>query len=207
MLCKGVGGSLEVLEDRVVLKHTMVLGLTTGFLKGHKTIPYSAISAVQYKRSGVLSGYIQFTLAGGVEPRRGIWEAQSDENTITFANNEVFDKAREFIEARIGYRSSPAAPVPASPSGGTTVETLERLLALREKGALTAEEYEEQKVAVLGKSLTATPVSVVGTIDKETEETPSEDKVRMMAAMERALQVVQPSAQPAPTFGRRITAK
>jgi hypothetical protein len=207
VLCKGVGGSLEVLEDRVVLKHTMVLGITTGFFKGHKTIPYSAISAVQYKRSGVLSGYIQFTLAGGVEPRRGIWEAQSDENTITFTNNEVFDKAREFIEARIGYRSSPPAPVAPSPNGGSIVETLERLLSLREKGALTAEEYEEQKATVLGKSSITIPIPAARTNDKEIEETPSEDKVRMMAAMERALQVAQPSAQPAPTFGRRTAAK
>lgn len=209
MLCKGVGGSLEVLEDRVILKHTMVLGLTTGFFKGHKTIPYSAITAVQYKRSGVLSGYIQFTLSGGVEARRGIWEAQFDENTISFANNEVFDKAREFIEARIGHRSAPTSPVAPSPTGGNIVDTLEKLLMLRDKGALTPDEYEEQKAQLLGKSVaTATATSTLTKVAEVEEEAPSPDKLRMMAAMERAIEArpLSPQVQ-APTFGKRTASR
>lgn len=193
MICKGVGGSLELLEDRLIIRRTMVLGILHG-LKGEKTIPYSAITSVQYKRAGVLNGYIQFSLGGGNESRKGIWDATTDENTLVFANNDVFEEARRYVEARLGVRAAPIT----SPAGGSTVDDLEKLASLRDRGVLSHEEFEEQKAKVLGKRTLSTLPE-----EKPVEpDEPSAEKSRMMAAMERAIQsgAAQPSA---PSFGKR----
>ena len=73
MICKGIGGSLELLDDRLIIHRPLVSSFLWGYgIKGDKTIPYSHIVVVQVKRAGpVLSGYIQFTIAGGIREPKG----------------------------------------------------------------------------------------------------------------------------------------
>lgn len=150
MICKGVGGSIELREDRLVIRRTMVLGLLFHGLKGEKVIPYSSISAVQFKRAGMVRGYIQFTLGGGKENTNGLFDATKDENSLLFDDNETFEKAREFVEQRIG--SGASRPQHASP-----VDALDKLASLVEKGLITREEFDEQKSKLFGQdSSTAT---------------------------------------------------
>jgi hypothetical protein len=195
MLCKGIWGSLELLEDRLIIRRSTILGTLSYGLKGEKSIPYSAITAVQFKRSGLTSGYIQFTMGGSNESTKGIWDATSDENTMMFTNNEVFEKAREFIESRMGVR--PVAPQMVVTE--SVADSLEKLAALRDRGILTAEEFEEQKGKALGRSSSA-----ASPLEAPLQDQPSEVKSRMMAAMDRAIQQRPAAAIPAsPTFGRR----
>src|SRR3981189_1275877 len=105
MICKGVGGSLELLEDRLIIRRTMLLGTFLHGLKGDKTIPYSAITAVQYKRPFGINGYIQFTLGGGNESKKGYMDATKDENTLFFSDDALFQGARKFVEDRMGVRA------------------------------------------------------------------------------------------------------
>jgi hypothetical protein len=45
----------------------------------------SQISAIQFKKGNAFTnGYIQFTVAGGNENTRGIFQATQDENTVMF---------------------------------------------------------------------------------------------------------------------------
>jgi hypothetical protein len=192
MICKGVGGSLELLEDRLIIRRTMLLGTLLHGLKGEKTIPYSAIAAVQYKRPGITSGYIQFTLGGGNESKKGLWDATKDENTLMFRDDDAFQKARTFVEDRIGVRA------PMVQANGSVADDLEKLADLRDRGILSPEEFEEQKAKALGKRYAPAQSSP----PEEAEEPPSAAKVKMMTAMEQAIRC--PPAKPvAPSFGKR----
>ena len=62
----GNNGQIEVLADRLVIE---LCGGFIGFFllgfKGEKTIPFSSISAIQFREPGmVLLGYIQFNVLG-----------------------------------------------------------------------------------------------------------------------------------------------
>ena len=118
-------------------------------LAGEKTIPYSSIVAVQFRPADVTIGYIQFTILGGIENQAGagVIGALQDENSIAFLtkDNEIFEKVRDFVEAKI--RSGADGPA-HSPS---TIEALEKLASLLDRGLLTREEFEQQKSALLGR--------------------------------------------------------
>lgn len=48
------------------------------------------------------------------------------------------------------HQGTPVIPAPAAPSGGSVVEQLKALAALREAGVLTDEEFATQKAKILG---------------------------------------------------------
>lgn len=92
---KGVGELLEVYEDSLTITPKGLLSLASKGLKGAKSIPFTSITAIQLKKSGLTSGYLQFTLPGGVESRGGVFQAASDENTFMFAgNNKLAEKIK-----------------------------------------------------------------------------------------------------------------
>lgn len=200
MLCKGIGGSLELLEDRLIIRRSAILGILTHGFKGEKSIPYSAITAVQFKRAGFASGYIQFTLGGSNESSKGLWDATKDENTLMFGDNEVFENARKFVEDRMGIRPV----VPQMVATESVADSLEKLATLRDRGILTAEEFEEQKAKLLGRT-DSRPAAKKQATEIAHEEQPNEAKSRMIAAMDRAIEQRSASAPTVPpTFGRRI---
>jgi len=112
----GYNGTLILAENTVIIKRGVkgVL-LGGGSLRGEKSIPYSSIAAVQFKKAGLTAGYLQLTLIGGSEAKGGLMQAATDENTIMFhaSSNKKFEEAKELIEQRI---------LAAKSSGGATKE-------------------------------------------------------------------------------------
>ena len=180
MLCKAVFGSLELLDDCLVIRRTPVAGFILHGLVGEKRIPYSSINAVQLKRAGVLSGYIQFTIGGGVEStERSMGVDHRQENTLNFTDNEAFEKARDLIERKIKESRSPQALVREISS---LADQLDKLASLLERGLLTKEEFDTQKRSLLGSS-SSSPAA------REAVELPlSSEAHRMQAAMDRAIE-------------------
>lgn len=117
-------------------------------IRGEKTIPYSSIVAVQLKKAGALAGYIQLTLAGGSEAKKGIWESTSDENTINFhnyrENNKRFEEAKRIIEQRVIATRSGVVQQKSD------AYELAKFAELRNKGILTEEEFNQKKKQILG---------------------------------------------------------
>jgi hypothetical protein len=196
MLYEGRGGTLEVLDDAVIIHRStlnFLLGWTNG-LKGDKRIPYSSITAVQFKRAGFAEGYIQFTLAGGNESRGGVLAASRDENSICFRDNELFERARNIIEKRIAARPTAALMVQS------VADQLDKLADLFDRGLLTKEEFEEQK-RVLLPTVSCPPVYA-----ETSDEVISPEAANMHAAMERAIAERAMKVTPVvntPTFGKR----
>ena len=79
-----VGDGLKVYEDRVVISHSGVMNFFAMGIKGDKTIYYSDLTAVEFKKGGWTAGHIQFSLLGGRECVGGVLAAAGDENTVSF---------------------------------------------------------------------------------------------------------------------------
>jgi len=102
LILNGVNGQLELYTDKVIIKRKGALAkMTQGFFKGEKTIYLKQITGIQIKWAGTfINGYIQFTVPGGIENKKGIMDATKDENTVVFAkkNNELVNNIKEKIE-------------------------------------------------------------------------------------------------------------
>ncbi len=142
---KGYNGTIIVQDKGLVIKRGLkgfLLG--GGMLRGDKTIPYSSIVAVQLKKAGLLAGYIQFTLTGGSEAKGGVFQSNSDENSVNFYpvrnNNKKFAELKALVEERIGGHSH----------ASSSLDDLEKLAGLKDKGVISVEEFEKKKKQLLG---------------------------------------------------------
>ena len=70
-------------------------------LRGRKEIAIDQVTGTRFKNAtAFINGYIQFSLIGDAEPRRGAFDAAQDENSVMFTNKQQpgFERARELIE-------------------------------------------------------------------------------------------------------------
>lgn len=125
---------------------------------GEKRIPIAHVTAVQWKNAGFSAGYIQFTIAGGVERRsqfgRQSTDASRDENSVTFhvKQQPAFEKIRAAIDAAIAQRHAPQPPAgPAAGSPAVSVaDELTKWHGLLQAGAITQADYDAAKARLLG---------------------------------------------------------
>ncbi len=151
LLYKGYNGNL-VLTDRGVVVQRGAKGLLLQqSLRGEKEIPYDSIVAVQFKKGGMMAGYIQLSLRGGSEAKRGINEALKDENTVSFqfTSNGRFQEAREIINYRVERTKNQEQS--GSPRDADPVARLRELAELRDQGVLNEEEFLAAKKRLLGQ--------------------------------------------------------
>lgn len=144
---KGYNGSIILTDTGVIIKRGLggvIWG--GGFLRGDKTIPYKGIIAVQLKKAGMTAGYIQLTLMGGSEAKSGLFQSTTDENSINFHtwgnSNKKFEEAKRIIEEKISKDTIP--------SESSSLNDLEKLAELKEKGVVTEEEFKRKKEQLLG---------------------------------------------------------
>ncbi len=146
---KGVNGQLEVYPDKIIIKRKGFLAKTSqGFFKGDKTIYLNQISGIQIKPGASLTnGYIQFTLPGGRESKKGLSEATRDENTILFTkkNNELVSSIKAYIEEMLSKRFQPqVAPL-------SVADEIKKIKQLLDDGILSEEEFQAQKQKLLNQ--------------------------------------------------------
>lgn len=142
MLAKGVAGSVEFLGEKILIKRKGLSSFLIHGLKGEKTIYIDKISSIQLRKAGLLTGrgYIQFTIAGGVEGRKGQFEAAQDENSVLFTRSQQknFVAIKNAIEQRMASsRTASAAP--------SIADEIQRLAELRQRGILSEKEFEAAK--------------------------------------------------------------
>ena len=149
----GVGDVLFVYEDSIVLKHKGALNALAMGVHGDKTIFYSDLTSVQFKRAGLLAGHIQFSLMGGRESTGGVLAAASDENTITFNSdvNEMAEKVVAYIENKIREsRAARNAPVQVQAAPVSVADELIKFKQLLDMGVISQEEFDAKKAELMG---------------------------------------------------------
>lgn len=124
--------------------------------KGRKSIPLTAISAVQWKQPGVIvNGFLQFTIGGGNEARsrfgRQTMDAASDENSVVFdaRRTDEFAAIRDAVQAALAAKSAPAAPPMAAKAD--VVDQIRRFGELRDAGMVSAAEFDAFKARLLAQ--------------------------------------------------------
>lgn len=150
---KGTNGTINFDGQTVIIERK---GLNARMLVGggEKRIPVASITAVQWKKAGLTAGFIQFTLAGGIErrskPGRTTSDAMHDENTVTFHSRQMaaFEPIRTAIDEAISARHAPQPAATAAPA--SIADELAKLASLRDSGVITDEDFEAGKARVLG---------------------------------------------------------
>jgi len=99
---KGVNGTLVVMPNRIIIRRKRaLLPLLGQGLRGNKEIAIEQVSGTQLKEAtAFINGYIQFSLLGGAQAKRGGFEAAQDEDSIMFTNKQQpgFKKAKELVD-------------------------------------------------------------------------------------------------------------
>ncbi|MDN5479608.1 MAG: DUF4429 domain-containing protein, partial [Chryseobacterium sp.] len=138
---------VKIKDDKIsIIKKGIIYAVNQGF-KGEKTLFIKDISAIQVKKSGLLIGYLQFSLKGGYESKGGVMDATKDENTILIGNKKDYLQAleiKEYVENFISNSSS-------TPSIKSLPEQIKEYKSLLDEGIITEDEYNVKKADLLSK--------------------------------------------------------
>ncbi len=154
---KGVRGRyIKIYEDRVIIntKATFSSFITGNVSDGEKTIYFSDVVGVQFKKSGSLIGYLQLETAGnlGNNKKNNFF----NENTFTFdttvISNEEMEKIAEYVKGRVSeYKKNKNAPTVVTQTSSSADELL-KFKQLLDAGVISLEEFDAKKKQLLGLS-------------------------------------------------------
>ncbi len=151
IVAKGHNGTLEVYDDKIIIKRKGVLSFLTQGLKGDKEIYIKNLSSIQMKKTNMLTnGFIQFSFLGGKEAKGSLMEATRDENTIMFTSvqQSIFEKAKIIIEDILKNNSMSTNSLNIS-----IADEIEKFSLLKDKGVLTEDEFNQKKKDLLNSKL------------------------------------------------------
>lgn len=158
---KGGDGTLFADEEKVMIRKKNFDGFQTATM-GNRAIFYSDISSIEFKKSGLIGGYMKFILAGTDERKRrgfghGISQNFKDQNSITLipGTNKKAIEIYNFILKKMD-EARKTANVVINNSNTTNnlnyLEELEKLADLKEKGILSEEEFNSKKQQILNNN-------------------------------------------------------
>ena len=147
------GSVLRVFQDRVVLTQEGLRGVITRGLSGEKTIYYSDISSVQFRKCGLNPGILEFTFPGSNDRPGGANSGSQNENRFEFTAvnigkmNKQMKQVNDFIQEKVrqAHIKNPVQTVNSS------ADELIKLKSLLDSGILTKEEFEAEKQKILLK--------------------------------------------------------
>jgi hypothetical protein len=114
-----------------------------------KEIRIKSITGIETREPGaIMAGYISFMFSGGKEAGGyGRFEAAKNENTVMVKKDFKQVLECKALVERYMYETNSA---PAQVATTSDADELAKWVALRDSGAITAEEYEAKKRQILG---------------------------------------------------------
>jgi hypothetical protein len=128
--------------------------------KGEKRIPLVQITALQWKpATRLINGFIQFTIAGGIEARSRFGhqgsDAARDENSVVFMHKQMpaFEQLRAEIDGALarlhGQAVSQMRGVPIAGPRGSAAERLRELADLHTQRLISDQEFTARRAEIL----------------------------------------------------------
>lgn len=154
-----VGKSLVVYENKCVIntKTTVRSVIAGNFTDGEKTIFYTDLTGIQFKRcNSLLLGYLQFeTASTGANRSNGNWAKNYEsENSFTFeANmNDLMEEISKYVKRRLEEikENKPAQNTTVIEQKTSSAEELLKFKQLLDAGVITQEEFNKKKQELLG---------------------------------------------------------
>jgi hypothetical protein len=146
---KGLQDWMEVYADKVAIT-PIELGLLFKGVRGTKTIPFTSITAVRFKKGGLANGCIAFTVPGEYQGNSYVRSTANDENAFLFlgwfGENERALEIKNYIERRVEEMRSAPSTAPSS-----IADELQKLAALKAQGVLRESEFEAAKKRLLSE--------------------------------------------------------
>lgn len=144
-------GEMHVYDHKVTLRPKGFLTKLSKGSTGDKDVDIRAINAVQLKKPGLSSGFIQLTISGEDAKRGGAFNAAQDENSLILKDARQYaeaEKAKRVIELiKQRDRASSMSPAP-EPDFAAVIE---KLADLHARGLLTDEEFGAKKAEILAR--------------------------------------------------------
>ena len=124
------GRSIRVYPYKCIINTSVTAGslLTNNATDGEKTIYYKDVVGIQYKRSGVTIGYLQFETSSGTMNHDK--SNYFSENTFTFESDkdEIMEEVYEYIIGIFDELKSASTEITVNTSDGIRTEKLNALL-------------------------------------------------------------------------------
>lgn len=147
---KGRNGSIELYPNRLIVIKALS-GLQRKLTSGDNEIYLDSIKSINFKEANSMTwGYIQFETAANSKKlkKASLMSAPNDDFTINFSKKTQSDfiKLKGLInEQRNSNKSQTIIQNQVSEA-----DELEKLAALKDKGILTEEEFNQKKKQILG---------------------------------------------------------
>ena len=149
---RGQNGQVEFDGRNVTIKRGGFYGtMTVG--RGEKVIPVQSITGVRYRKAsslGMLRGFIEFTVPGGVERRTRAGLQATDQmrndNAVVIMrpkHNPEFEAIRDAVLAAI--KGNTAAVAPADDAS----TALRKLAGLHDSGLLSDDEFAAKRAEII----------------------------------------------------------
>lgn len=145
---KGLNGQITVYEDKIVITHKGLMGFLSQGFSGAKTIQIESIKSVQFKKGGMMNGYIQIGLYGD-NRSQGVFDATADENSVMFtrAANDEAERLHKLLEDKITEVSKNKQN--AGQSAPSAADEIMKYKNLLDQGIISQEEFEQKKKQLL----------------------------------------------------------
>ena len=177
MQIKATNGTVLVYDDKVVVKRTGIVAISTQGIKGDTVYFYNNLSGIEYRKPGWVNGYLRFIVpgtqtynptAGSIGGKNGFLKSMNDAtknnlkdpNTIVLrAFNSSIPKQSEqiynFILKKINENNSKSISIEyvsnlnSSPSNYSGADEIAKYKALLDQGVISQEDFERKKQQIL----------------------------------------------------------
>ena len=152
---KGTAAKVELYENKIIIKRNLLHPAG----RGEKEIYLSSITAIDIKKPGLQSGYIQFVVAGSkeVKGRPFSLDMAGDENTLTFTGKSRYEEAvylKNTIEELKSLPIESSVDLSLFQPMEQQISVADEIIKLKElfdMGILTEEEFTQQKIKLLNR--------------------------------------------------------
>lgn len=147
------GRHIEIYENKCIIRTKPTFGsfLTQNMTDGEKTIYYKDCVGIQFKKSSLTIGYLQFETASGMMNNKN--SNFFGENSFTFdttkVSNEKMEEVANYVKKRIDEIKT-MDNVPTIVQATSAADELKKFKDLLDMGIISQEEFDAKKTQLLG---------------------------------------------------------
>jgi len=156
---KGANGEIIAYDDRVVISRKSFGGFILQGVRGDRTYYYKDLQGIEYRKPGMINGYMKFIIAGGQDyggTKSGVLMSKGgdDPNSVilrAFKKETVVlsEKMNELISGKLNeVKNNPTTTTSSNSSIGDELLKYKNLL---DSGAISEDEYNSLKNSIINK--------------------------------------------------------